>query len=171
MKYTIPALSLILTLLSTNTYADSPWGVQIFGEVGAGETQVTGANLLFRGHGGYGSEFAYVGLGFANVSGVSHEKDDTYGQLVMGLSMPWRLSPYVEVGLDPIEILAESFSDSEHSRGLDGFFGIGARFAINRHISLDLGYKYRNLASNPHYYGHNHATNFSTASLSLNLGF
>lgn len=92
--------------------------------------------------------------------------------MLLGVSLPWRVSPYLELAFDPVDMFAEAWlSDDDHASAINGYIGVGARFSIVRHLSVDLGYKYRNVAANPHSHHHTHSTNFSTASVSLNLMF
>ena len=181
---TFNCLLLSSLLLSTPVMAEG-FGVQFFGEFGHDNTSnadvgVGGANLLFHGNNDHGDMFVYGGVGFKTISGYSEEFDGSYPQLVLGVALPAAFSPYVEVGIDPLDALIEEHDD--HHDGYNAHVGVGARFNVNRRVSLDIGYKYHYFSSNEdnftadpfhhnHYHSYGFGEGFGTTAVTLTLGF
>lgn len=177
MKLLQLTLAISLLAASTNSLADSPLGIQVFGESGNETTSIGGANLMFTGMDRHDNSLTYFGLGFKTVEGYSPDIDGSYGQIIIGAALPWRLSPYLEVGIDPVNMLGEALSDREEY-SFSGYLGMGARFSLNRRLSLDLGYKLHHFTTDEYYeyHGdHRHyeydGISFGTASIGLNLSF
>jgi hypothetical protein len=167
----------LMTTFTTPAMADGNFGLQVFSESSHDQVTVTGANLIFGSLDYDNDAFGYAGIGFKNVKGYSHDIDGSYAQMVVGFSMPWLISPYVEIAIDPIDMLIEEFDDNDD--GINASFGIGARLSLNNHLSLDIGVKYHhfsddtdNFTGYEHAYHSHHPTDgIGTAAVSLNLSF
>ncbi|MFT4927849.1 MAG: opacity protein-like surface antigen [Phenylobacterium sp.] len=156
-----------------DNHSNAYFGLQVFTERGEHDAKVYGANLLFSGDDEDGRSLLYVGLGIKKVDGYSDDTDGHYTQILVGLSLPWVVSPYVEIGLDPIDLIEAAGDDDSH--GVNASFGIGAKVSLNRHVALDVGYKYHHFSNEIRHGSHHHHQGsdqgFSTAGVSLSMLF
>jgi opacity protein-like surface antigen len=179
MKFPIALILLILSTISFTTTANDNIGVgfQFFAESGENDVQISGGNIIIGGEDDRHETYAYFGLGFKVIEGFSDDIDGSYPQMIMGFALPWKISPYVEVGFDPVDMVVEEFDENED--GINAYFGLGARFSLNQRLALDLGYKYHHFSNDfdnftlydHHHHGERYENNIGTASVSLNFSF
>ena len=100
----------------------------------------------------------YAGLSINKVTSptlVDYRKTETVSPLFffLGLKAPWKISPFIEGGMDFVELIADDITksdDEESSDYIDYYFSGGIKYSINNRFTVSLYakeyvIKYRNV--------------------------
>lgn len=93
-----------------------------------------------------GSDYFYGGLSLNYVKSSiviqrSNRKTINPVYLFMGIKAPWKVSPYIEAGIDLPEALIDDLLDNNEDNGgaqADYYFSAGLIFPVNKTLSISL---------------------------------